>query len=117
VVVDGRCHGQSPLTPQLQIPCDTHDEWYLFPTLPGSLTVTERYVNYLGFNLADPHTLAGTQDPTWDGTNFDWLIPIQRRFWADIERLEPSAYVCSGDADIVVTRDPAFIARIREIVG
>ncbi|WP_164102798.1 hypothetical protein [Candidatus Laterigemmans baculatus] len=104
-----------PLTPQLQIPFDTHDEWYVFRSLPDSLTVTDRYVNYCGFNLADPHTMAGSQDASWDRTNYDWLIPIQRRFWADIERLDPSSYVCSGDADTVVTRDQEFAARFLDI--
>jgi hypothetical protein len=110
-----------PLTSQLDIPCDTHDEWYVFRKLPDSFNLAERYVNYFGFTLANPRELSETQDPTWDRTNFDWLIPIQERFWADIERLNPSSYVCSGDAEIVVTQDTTFAARIleaaRETVG
>ncbi len=110
-----------PLTPQLGIPCDTHDEWYVFPTLPDSFNLAERYVNYFGFTLANPHELTKSQDPTWDRTNFDWLIPIQERFWANVEHHNPSSYVCSGDADIVVTQDATFAAHIldvaREILG
>ncbi len=104
-----------PLTAELQIPCDQNDEWYVFRSLPESITVTDRYVNYFGFNLADPRTLAESQDPTWDRTNYDWLVPIQRRFWDDMERLDPSSYVGSGDAEILVTRDSAFAARVLDI--
>ena len=110
-----------PLTARLDIPCDTHDEWYVFRDVPRLLAIEERYVNYFGFTLANPRELAESQDPTWDPRNYDWLIPIQLRFWANIERLDPSSYVCSGDADVIVTQDAAFAAQTldiaREIVG
>jgi len=101
-----------PLTAELDIPCENHDEWYIFRPLPHTIAFSDRFVNYMGFTLADPRTLAESQDPTWDSTNYDWLVPIQRQFWANIEHLNPSSYVCSGDADIVVTRDQHFAKRI-----
>ena len=110
-----------PLTPQLHIPSGEYDEWYVFKTLPTSIDIAERYVNYLGFNLADPHAMAASQDPTWDRTNYDWLVPLQSRFWLDMERLNPTSYISSGDADVVVSRDTAFIRRVvdaaRQIAG
>jgi len=110
-----------PMTPQLDVPSGEYDEWYVVQSLPTSLEITERYVNTCGFNLADPHAMAATQDPTWDRTNYDWLVPIQSRFWSDMERLNPSSYISSGDADIVVSRNTAFVNRVaeaaRQIVG
>lgn len=102
------------VTGDLVIPCDTHDEWYLFRTLPDSFGITERYVNYGTFNLADPRELARSQDPTWDRTSYDWLIPLQERFWDNLERLNPCSCVASGDADIVVTTNEVFAERILE---
>ena len=106
---------------EVHIPCDEYDEWYVFRALPTSIDATHRYVNCLGFNLADPYVLAESQDVTWDRTNYDWLVPLQRQYWSDMERLFPSSYVSSGDADIVVTRDPAFFQRVldaaRQVVG
>ncbi len=43
-----------PLTTSLDIPCDTHDEWYVFRDIPRLLAVEERFVNYFGFTLANP---------------------------------------------------------------
>jgi hypothetical protein len=103
-----------PLTPQLQIPCDEYDEWYVFQFLPTSINVTDRYVNYCGFNLANPYELTASQDPTWDRTNYGWLVPLQRQFWSDIERLNPTSYISSGDVDVVVSRDPAFVQRMHD---
>ncbi len=103
-----------PLTPDVHIPCGEYDEWYVFPALPSSIKVNERYVNYSGFNLADPPSLAESQDATWDRTNYDWLTPLQRQFWADMERLDPSSYVACGDAVVVVTRDPHFLGCVLE---
>ncbi|MBL8819998.1 MAG: hypothetical protein JNL58_28500 [Planctomyces sp.] len=110
-----------PLTTGLDIPCDSHDEWYVFREVPSSFGVEERYVNYFGFTLANPREMAESQDPTWDPRNYDWLIPVQLRFWANIGRFNPSSYVCSGDADVIVTQNSTFAAQIldiaREIVG
>ena len=110
-----------PLRTSLDIPCDTHDEWYIFLDLPNSLGIDDRFVNYFGFTLVNPRELAESLDPTWDPKNYDWLIPVQLRFWANIERLNPSTYLCSGDTDVIVTQNPMFAARIldlaRKIVG
>lgn len=108
----GDCMVSPQLSADTYIPCDEHDEWYVFPTAPTSIDATERYVNYLGFNLADAQALADSQDPTWDRTNYDWLIPLQQQFWSDIERLDPSTYVSSSEADIVVTCQLDFFQHV-----
>ncbi|WP_146369459.1 hypothetical protein [Symmachiella macrocystis] len=114
----------SPLiSPQLEIPCDTADgmEWYVLPSIPPSIDIMDHYLGYCGFTLADPHALAASQDPTWDRTNYDWLIPLQRQFWASMDHLDPISYVSSGENTIVVTCDSAFVNRVltvaREVVG
>lgn len=104
-----------PLTLQLEIPCGEYDEWYIFPSLPDSIDITDRYVNYSGFNLVDPHTTAASQGPTWDRTNCDWLVSVQARFWSDMERLGPSSYISSSGADIVVSLNSAFVERVVDI--
>jgi hypothetical protein len=98
-------------------PADQYDEWYVFgddEPRPGTI---ERFVNYGGFNLADALEMADTFDPTWDRSALDWLIPVQERFWTQLERLAPAAYVASGDNDVIVTRDSGFAESIRRSIG
>jgi len=103
-----------PLTPQMHIGFD-EQEGYIIRLLPTSIDVSERYGSYFGFNLAEPHALVASQNPTWDRTNYDWLIPLQEKFWSDMERLNPTTYICRNDADIVVTCNAAFFQRVRDI--
>ena len=100
------------LSPGLAIPCDQYDEWYVFSDLPADVEITTRYVNYGGFNLADPAELAASQDSTWCRANYDWLVPFQARFWDDLDRIRPTTYVASGDRDVVVTSDVVFARTI-----
>jgi len=97
-----------PLTADIRIPCGEFDEWYVFPSPPKSLAVTDRYVNYMDFNLADPTMLAASYDPTWDQSGLDWLVPLQEKFWSEINRLAPSSYIASGDCEIIATSMPSF---------
>ena len=106
-----------PLVDDLQLPCDQNDEWYVFNELPQSVVVSERYVRYFCFNLADPKLLAASQDPTWDRTNYDWLAPLQIQFWNDILRLSPITYIASGDVEVVVTSDPKFSTMISSLLS
>ena len=104
-----------PLTRSFHIPSGEYDEWYVFQPLPISINAADCYVKFLGFNLADPRAMAASQDPTWDPRNYDWLVPIQDRFWSDLERLAPTSYIASGESDIVVSRDPEFVRRVVEV--
>jgi hypothetical protein len=101
-----------PLAANTEIPCDGHDEWYIFSRMPNAIDIKHRCVNYFGFTLADPKQLAASQDPTWDRTKCDWLVPLQENFWRDIDRLNPVSYVSSGDYDIVVTKNHQFAESI-----
>lgn len=108
----------SPLLDQsIHIPCDTYDEWYLFEDDLPKPEVFERFVNYGGFNLAEPREMAASFDPTWERSGLDWLYPVQERFWSHLERISPLSYVSSGESDIVVTRRAGFAACIRRAVG
>lgn len=106
-----------PLTTGCTIPCGEFDEWYIFRDLPDSLFGAERFVNYSGFNLADPKLLAASQDPTWDRAAFDSLIPLQVRFWKELDRVMPSTYIGRGDYDVVVTSMPGFAKRMLELAS
>jgi hypothetical protein len=102
-----------PLTLDLEIPCDQFGEWYIVNHAKLPERTFERFVNYGGFNLADPRKMAESFDPTWERSGLDWLNPIQERFWNQIESIMPVAYICSGDNDIVVTQHREFFDDIR----
>ncbi len=86
-----------PLSSDIKVPCDNFDEWYVFRELPTSLEVSDHYVNYPEFNLTQHSDVRN-----------DWLPRLKRQFWSDIDRLAPSSYISSGNADIVVTSQPEF---------
>ena len=91
-----------PMSIDLDVPCDQYDEWYIFPDAHSRLQDFERFVNFGGFTLADPSSMAES------------LYPVQERFWKQIERLRPISYVATGDNEVIVTRNPSFAAKLRE---
>lgn len=110
-----------PLTESTDVPCGEYDEWYVFPTVPPRCDFRNRFVNYVGFTLADPKRLVPTMDQERDRTHLDWLVQLQTEFWHELERLGPLSYVASGDYDIIVTTNLRFaecvLAAAQEMPG
>lgn len=100
----------------IDIPHDQYDEWYIFPDDRPRLHDLERFVNYGGFNLADPRAMTASFDPTWERSGLDWLYPLQDRFWKQLDHLSPLSYIASGESDVIVTRLPSFAELMRRII-
>ncbi len=102
-----------PLTASLDIPCEQYDEWYILrePAFEGRSI--EVFVKYVGFTLVPPETLANGRDPTWERNAFDFLEPIQERFWSQLRTLGAETYVATGDNTVVVSRSRDFVDRLR----
>ena len=99
-----------PLSAGMTIPSADMDEWFVVENLPDAFPDLERFVNYLGLNLADPAEITASFDPSWDPKGNDWLYPLQERFWEQIEVLQPQAYIVYGDTYIAVSKDCSFVA-------
>ena len=112
-VVDGIM--VSPTLTGLEIPFDVNDEWFVLDQIPAVFPKLTRFVNYGGFNLAEPRELAASYDPTWERSGLDWLYAIQEEFWHQIELLKPKAYVILGDAEVVTSTDHGFISEFVNI--
>lgn len=104
-----------PLTPDLAIPNDQFDEWYIVEQRPTSFIPIHPFVNYMHFNLAEPREMAASFDSTWERSGLDSLYPLQDAFWHQIELINPKAYVASGASDIVVSTDRAFVDRFLDL--
>lgn len=81
----------------MEIPHDQFDEWYIFQTLPA-LTVFNRYqvfVNYGGFSLKSPI-----------------FNKLQEKFWDQIEKIMPEAYVAEGDNLLLVTKNLEMFKKV-----
>jgi len=102
-----------PLTEGLDIPRDQCDEWYLLDEPPSPEWTPEVFVNYGGFTLSPIEEIYKTYDPTWDRHGLDYLVPIQERFWEQIDRVNPVSYIAMCDQNIVVSRRPEFIEQLR----
>jgi len=91
------------------------DEWYIFdePTLP---TDVEVFVNYGTFSLGDPlQTIAtiyiGTDARKVAGM-VEGALELQRKFWAQIERIKPKSFMANGNSFIFVTRDSGLFYKV-----
>jgi hypothetical protein len=109
----GKVMVSPPLAEGLAIPTSEYDEWYLLDEPPSPDWEPEVFVNYGSFTLVPVEELYKTWDPTWDRHGLDWLVPIQERFWDQMERVNPVTYVARGDHDIVVSRRRELIERLR----
>ena len=102
-----------PISKNLDIPYDQYDEWYILETADFPIQDPEVFVNYGGFTLLDVRTLRQNDDPTWDHKRWDFLEPIQERFWWQMKQIDPIAFIASGDIDIAVSRNEEFIDAMR----
>jgi len=100
----------------IHIPCVGDDEWYLFDEEPPSDWQPEVFVIYGGFTFQPIDEIYRTFDPTWEKRGLEYLVPIQERFWSQIERVKPVSYIGMGDNDVVVSNRPEFIEALRSSV-
>jgi len=96
------------------LPHDQFDEWYVFadPIEKPKITV---FVNNCNFQLSRPD-YAGTDRvgaALLAATVSEW----QDLFWAQLEELEPLAYMAQGDRLMVVGKEAEVIRRVREALG
>ncbi len=96
----------------LEIPHDQYDEWYIDSDLELPTEGLEVFVNYGGFSLVPPEESYKEFDPSWEKGTLDFLKPIQIRFWAQIEKLDPETFVAVGDNDVVVSKSKNFIEAV-----
>lgn len=111
----GRTMVSPPLVHDLEIPCDQYDEWYIMRTPDFPQSGLEVFVNLGGFTLVVPGEIHKISDATRDKHGQDYLGQLQERFWAQIERLQPESYIASGDNDIVVSRNRAFMEHVIDV--
>jgi hypothetical protein len=102
-----------PLAEGLDIPYDQYDEWYLLNEPLPPEWEPEVFVNYGGFTLVPVEEIYKTFDPRWERGGLDYLVPIQERFWAQMERVAPVSYIAMGDLDVVVSKRREFIEHLR----
>lgn len=105
-----------PLVEGLDIPYDQYDEWYLLAENPPPGWEPEVFVNYEGFTLVPTEEINEAYDPTWGRVGLDGLASIQERFWSQLEHIDPISYIAMGDRDVVVSKRPEFIERLRQRV-
>ncbi|HKG93141.1 MAG TPA: hypothetical protein VKA84_14650 [Gemmatimonadaceae bacterium] len=77
------------------LPTAGYDEWYVFREPPAPFEVADTFVNYAGFTLRDSAERR-----------------LRERFWAELARLRPVAYLSEGGNLVVATRDAADFAAI-----
>ena len=70
-------------------------------------------MNYGGFTLVPIEEIYKTFDPTWERGGLNYLVPIQDRFWSQMERVDPVSYIAMGDHDVVVSKRREFIEQLR----
>ena len=103
-----------PLHKGMLGPYEQYDEWYISDSELIFTDEFEIFVNYGGFNLVSPKDITKDDDPTWERGRMDFLYPLQERFWAQLNELDPESYIAIGDNDIVVSKNEQFINHVTE---
>lgn len=100
-----------PLHEDLALPSEQYDEWWIFekPDQARALPAYECFVNYGRWTLRTPAEIEKGFDPSWEGGAWDWLLPLQERFWGLVLDFQPLAYVANGDALVVASRNQALM--------
>jgi hypothetical protein len=99
-----RNFGELAISPPImdvdEIPSDQFDEWYILKSPPvlNLYAGCEVFVNYAGFSL---HSIQFKE--------------TQTRFWNQIDKILPDAYVSEGDNLIFVTQEKKVIEKIVQI--
>jgi hypothetical protein len=108
--LQGQAMVSPPLTETLAIPLAEYDEWYVSETPRFERSVVEPFVNYGGFTLASPEVLV--RDREARESDYDFLLPLQERFWRQLLAIKPESFIGWGDVNIVVSRRHDFVLAV-----
>ena len=64
------------------------------------------------FHLVPIEEIYKAYDATRDRIGLDYLVPIQERFWVQLEQVSAVSYIAMGDQDVVVSKRRDFIERL-----
>jgi hypothetical protein len=97
-----------------EIPQNSYDEWYAFAGV-SALPINESFATCGGFSLdqsagENPFLPQSLKKKQIDTT----LRKRQERFWKQLELLKPESYMAETDKLIVVTKNPALVARLND---
>ena len=99
-----------------KLPYEQYDEWYIFDTLK-EFKPNDTFVNYGSFFLRDPEYQLQDADPTWDKVGIKYQIDCQKerqeKFWQQVCRIEPRAFVLDGGVFIYGSMFPQDIELIK----
>jgi len=98
-----------------EIPQNQFDEWYTFTGLKP-LDITEVFINYGGFTLAQ----SASDNPFLPESvkkknvkEHSIMNQRQKRFWQQIEENKPDSFLAESDKLIVVSKDPDVISELK----
>jgi hypothetical protein len=96
-----------PLHEDLALPSAHCDEWWVFenPDQARKLPSYKCFVNHGQWTLRTPAEIEKGLDTSWDNGRWDWLLPLQARFWDMAFAFQPLAYIAKGDALVVASRN------------
>lgn len=90
-------HAMSPRIPNVEaVPYDSLSEWYILNS-PDELEVKEVFVTHQGFGLSNGRIRFQKQSKVLD--------EIEIRFWRQLTKLNPLAYLGNGDNLVFATTD------------
>lgn len=112
--VIGQAMVSPPLNASIDVPQAGFDEWYVLDSLPPGAWTPERFVNIIGFTLAPVSELVAAQDSTWDRRGWDWLMPVQERFWNQLLKTRALTYVAAGEGSVIVVSQRRDVIEVFE---
>ena len=79
------------------------------------ISAAERFPGYDDFvvhgawTLRSPVEIENDFDPTWERGHWEWLNPVQDRFWKMVREHRPLAYIALGDWLTIASPDRSFL--------
>ena len=100
---------------KFELPSDEFEEWYVLREPAFAGVSVETFVQNCGFTLVDPKILSQGRDPSWERDAFDFLVPVQERFWNQMETISPETFVSIGENCVVASRSAELIEKLVRI--
>lgn len=118
---EGKVAASPRITNVSDAPFQWFDEWYIFADALPEMPEVQVFVNYGAFSLGEANSTIDTvyvgPDDNIETEMAAAVAALQKRFWTQLESLNPESYVANGNCFIFVTRDAQLHEKVSALMS